>query len=858
MTDSALPLDRHDPTNGGNPAAVHLFSGASPPASNSELALRYAKRGLAVFPCGADKKPRVKWKDESTRDQAKIGRWWSQYPNALVALDCGKAGIVVIDCDRHDNAPDGVAAIEDILGVDPVMLGCPMSQTAGDGVHLFFAQPDGEPFGNAEGALKGRGINVRGAGGYIIAPGSTRPDGSRWATMPGTPDLDEAYLTRAIPELPEKLADLIRSKPEREAAPEWRAEDEASDPPPKSASAGDRERAYAAKALESCAAGLAAAGKGGRNNLLNTAAFSMGRMVARNWIERSRVVAELEAACRANGLLREDGPHAVRATILSGLRGGLTKPHEDLVDRERPGDAEAEWIGDEIAEELKRRDAPSAHGAGESGSQSKASANWPEPKPLLGELPPVPAFDQAFLPDALRPWVSDIAERMQCALDFVAVSVLVALGSIIGRKVAIRPQRFTDWFEVANLWACIVGRPGVMKSPAMNEALKPLNKLEAKANKENEEALAEFRRATRVHELKVKASERAASKLKADDITDDVLAGDAPEPPRMRRYIVGDTTYEKLGETLAHNPDGVLAFRDELVSLLKSLDDERNAAARGFYLQAWMGTSGYTFDRVVRGLVRIEAACLSLLGSTQPGRLGEYVRRSQGAGDDGMLQRFSLLVWPDQTLEWRLVDRYPDSSARGKAWETFDRLAQMTPHSVGAEMDEFGGIPFLRFDDAAQRQFDEWRDGLEKRLRAGELSPALESHLAKFRKLVPALALISHLADGGRGPVTETALLRALAIAEYAEAHARRCYSAADQGEVIAAKAILAHIRKGDLTDGFALRDVHQSKWSKLTDREQVQKGLDLLVELDWLRGRKVQTGGCPSVKYAINPRARE
>jgi putative DNA primase/helicase len=56
----------------------------------------------------------------------------------------------------------------------------------------------------------------------------------------------------------------------------------------------------------------------------------------------------------------------------------------------------------------------------------------------------------------------------------------------------------------------------------------------------------------------------------------------------------------------------VLAFRDELVSLLKTLDREDNAAARGFFLSAWNGTSGYTFDRIIRGRVHIDAACLSL------------------------------------------------------------------------------------------------------------------------------------------------------------------------------------------------------------------------------------------------------
>jgi Protein of unknown function (DUF3987) len=84
----------------------------------------------------------------------------------------------------------------------------------------------------------------------------------------------------------------------------------------------------------------------------------------------------------------------------------------------------------------------------------------------------------------------------------------------------------------------------------------------------------------------------------------------------------------------------VLAHRDELVSLLKTLDREEYAAARGFFLTAWNGTTPYKFDRIGRGKVHIEGACLSLIGSTQPGKLAEYVRRAVGggSGDDGLIQ----------------------------------------------------------------------------------------------------------------------------------------------------------------------------------------------------------------------------
>ena len=110
------------------------------------------------------------------------------------------------------------------------------------------------------------------------------------------------------------------------------------------------------------------------------------------------------------------------------------------------------------------------------------------PTPLPSELEPVDALPLAALPDALRPWIADVAERMQCPPDFVALPMIVGAASLVARLVAIRPQANTDWTERPNLWGLIVGRPGTFKSPAMNAALAPLDRLEAKAAEAHKEA----------------------------------------------------------------------------------------------------------------------------------------------------------------------------------------------------------------------------------------------------------------------------------------------------------------------------------------------------------------------------------
>jgi Protein of unknown function (DUF3987) len=299
-----------------------------------------------------------------------------------------------------------------------------------------------------------------------------------------------------------------------------------------------------------------------------------------------------------------------------------------------------------------------------------------------------------------------------------------------------------------------------------------------------------------------------------------------------------------------------------LVSLLKHLDTEQQCVARGFYLSGWSGTQPYSFDRIGRGHVHVDAVCISVLGNTQPSRLAEYVRlaNADGAGGDGLIQRFGLLTWPDGPINWNDVDRWPDAEVRDRVWGIFERLSKLTEieaAKIGAVRGPYDKLPFLRFDEAAGGTFLEWGGDLERRLRSDELSPALEGHLAKYRKLVPALSLIDHLVEGRVGAVGCDSLDRALAAVEYLETHAKRVYGATEVVDIVAAEAILAHIRKGDIQDGFTARDVHRHEWSRLTDIDHVRRGLDLLVELNYLAvesSEKTHYGGRPKASYRINP----
>jgi putative DNA primase/helicase len=472
----------------------------------------------------------------------------------------------------------------------------------------------------------------------------------------------------------------------------------------------------------------------------------------------------------------------------------------------------------------------------------------PEPLPTLPDVLP---FDYDYLPGGLRPFVRDISERMQCPPDFAAVGVFVMMATIIGRKVGIRPMRHNDWLVICNQWGAVVGNSGVMKSPTLSASLSPIKRLQQWAFDEFNSKMADYGAQEELAKLQKTVAKSEAKKKLAKDKTADVVAilkaEGGEEPPILKRFMTNNASYEALGELLMENPNGLLVESDEIIGLLKQLDAGGQEVARSFYLTAADGDKSYTFDRIIRGKgLHIPALCLCIIGGIQPGVLAEYVRQATGggAGADGLLQRFGLMVYPDISPNWKEVDRYPDGGARNEMNALAERLDNLRPESIGAEIDQFEAVPFLRFDDAAQALFSKWRGDLEMRLRSGEEHPSIVSHLSKYRKLIPSLALINHLCDGGQGAVSAIALARAIAFSEYLESHARRIYSYATRPDIDAAKTLLKKLSMGKLATPFKARDIYRAGWTGLETPEKAQAAISLLQEYRHLSEEEIPSGG--------------
>ncbi len=288
--------------------AAHLADGHGLSRHNPllEAALDYAGRGWPVLPLVAQGKvPDARLVPhgltEASTDAGLIESWWAASPLANVAIATGSLnGIDVVDLDP---LPDGPGESPDVLGQVRDGLVRPGAVVAtGRGWHLYFG---GGELPTRTGVLPG--IDVRGAGGYVVAPPSVHPSGVSYRFVDAQGEVLARLGPDPMPPAPAWLVELCRPA----AAPPRISEPRRLDLP-----------AYARAALDSECAAVAATPEGSRNDRLNRAAFAMGTLAGAGVLEAETAGDALVNAGRAAGLPETEA----RRTVASGLSAGLNHP----------------------------------------------------------------------------------------------------------------------------------------------------------------------------------------------------------------------------------------------------------------------------------------------------------------------------------------------------------------------------------------------------------------------------------------------------------------------------------------------------------------------------------------------------
>lgn len=273
-----------------------------------DAAVVYARRGWPVFPCHSagptvgcscglgdcaspGKHPRVRGGlHASSTDPAIVRGWWARWPRANVAIRTGEAsGLVVVDVDPAHGGSRTIVELEATYGPLPATR---TIRTASGGRHLYFRHPGGMVRNDA-GRLFGRGVDLRGDGGYVVAPPSRAVAGiySLMAHGGVINDLPEWIL--------ERLAE--RERPRSVDRPDVRAPG-----------------AWARAALQGELGRVRSAVEGTRNDTLNRVAYRLGQIVGAGGLDERDVEVVLVDEAVAIGLGEREAVRTVRSGLLAG------------------------------------------------------------------------------------------------------------------------------------------------------------------------------------------------------------------------------------------------------------------------------------------------------------------------------------------------------------------------------------------------------------------------------------------------------------------------------------------------------------------------------------------------------------
>lgn len=799
-------------------------------------ALAYARRGWPVFPCwerdetdaefqdrlaGMPRERRTqakRWEAKNTRvaggfkaattDESKIRSWWGRWPDAAIGCPTGpRLGAWVLDVDLpkspgdHDGR-ETLARLEAVHGELPATLA---QRTGSGGEQRFFRWPaGGQEVRNTSSSIGPR-LDTRGLGGFVILPPSLHPSGKRYAWIDSVADPAEAPAWL--------LALLCAAKPASVSAiPLKRPARHKTGP------------SYGQAALDAEVARVAGAPQGQRNNTLNSAAYSLGQLVAGGVLTSSLVESALLDAARAAGLF--DGEAG--ATIRSGLRAGEKEP------RSAPRQPEA-------VQAVSLKDC------------RPVAFDDCAPPPILPDM----------LPGILRAFPLALAEAIQVPFELALVNALGAVAVAAQRKfkVLVKP----GYAEPVNIYALCALPPGERKSSTVEACKHPLVEWQAAKRLEMRDDIRNAESERKTMEKAIEAKRTKAAMVAAESrrgMIEEIkeMERRLPEVPIVPRLLADDATPEALAVLLEQ--------QDERIGMIEAeggfFDTLAGRYSNGvpnldLILKGWCGEPAQV-DRRGRDAIFLKSPLLTLVISPQP-EIVQGLASRPGFRGRGLVGRF-LYVLPRSLLGHRVVETRPipvtllhswrDTLFRllGTAW-AIDEDGEKTGHGIG-------------LTPVALDQWVQFATRIESGLLPGGEFEYMTDWAGKFPGQAIRLAGLLHVATAvdplaSIGPET---MASALAVAAVLADHAKAAYGlmGSDPAQECA-KAILRWVER-DRVEKFTARDALRAVRGRFPTMEKISPGLSILEERGFIAAalpdQKKGPGRKPSVTYVVNPRMWE
>lgn len=357
-------------------------------------------------------------------------------------------------------------------------------------------------------------------------------------------------------------------------------------------------------------------------------------------------------------------------------------------------------------------------------------------------------FPIEIYPKTIQHFILESSKKLNLSTDYMGCAFLWVLSLCTGNSMVIEVK--PGWREVANVWIAVVGKPGIGKTPSLNQMVNPLRKLNVKEQKEYQKKMTAFK----LYEKMSKEEKEQSEEIKE---------------PKSGQFIVGDVTLEALVQMHEENPNAIGVFKDELAGWIKDMNKYRQGSDLEFWLSSWSGTS-ISLNRKTSRSSFVDKPFIPVLGGIQPGIFDEFANGENK--ENGFIDRV-LITYP--SLE---VEQYNKNHISQKALDWYyDFVVNMheTIKNRVLSFDENDEISplIVKFNDESEKEWIRIFNKISDTQNSEDENEYMKSMLPKQKSYIPRFALLlnncwSFLYDEYEAEVIhKESILRAEMLSEY-------------------------------------------------------------------------------------------
>lgn len=327
------------------------------------------------------------------------------------------------------------------------------------------------------------------------------------------------------------------------------------------------------------------------------------------------------------------------------------------------------------------------------------------------------SFPLDIFPIEIQHFITESSNTLGLSIDYMGCSFMWMLSLIIGNTMVMEVK--PGWREVCSLWIALVGKPGIGKTPSIQQMISPLRSLNVKEQKDYQKQYQKWLE----YEAKDKKEKERSEEIKK---------------PKNKQFIVGDITIEALVDLHEENPNAVGIFKDELAGWFKDMNKYRAGSDLEFWLSSWSG-SPISLNRKTTKNAFVDKPFIPVIGGIQPSIFEDF---SNGVNkENGFVDRI-LICYPDLK-----VNKYNNNYISPEAIQWYGDFVINMKQTITREflrMDENDEIVphVIKFNDESEREWVRFHDKITNMQNSDDENEYMKSMLPKQKTYVPRFALL--------------------------------------------------------------------------------------------------------------------